>query len=74
MRALRGAAGCLWLDGVGFGVFVPLAIWSVSTDGTTVYGTGYNFFGPGNLEGSFAARADGGFEQTPVDVLQTPAS
>ncbi|HEV3398128.1 MAG TPA: LamG domain-containing protein, partial [Actinomycetes bacterium] len=36
------------------------AIWSLSTDGATVYGTGYNFYGPGNLEGSFAATADGG--------------
>ncbi|MGY2085163.1 LamG-like jellyroll fold domain-containing protein, partial [Blastococcus sp. SYSU DS0539] len=36
------------------------AVWSLSTDGTTVYGTGYNYFGPGNLEGSFAAAANGG--------------
>ena len=39
---------------------VNSAIWSVSTDGTAVYGTAYNFFGPGNFEGSFAAEADGG--------------
>ena len=37
------------------------AIWSLSArDGTTVYGTGYDFDGPGNLEGTFAATADGG--------------
>ncbi|MGY1606527.1 PKD domain-containing protein [Geodermatophilus sp. SYSU D00700] len=39
---------------------VNSAIWSLSTDGTNVYGTGYDFYGPGNLEGSFAAAADGG--------------
>ncbi|WP_236834275.1 PKD domain-containing protein, partial [Blastococcus sp. KM273129] len=39
---------------------VNSAIWSLSTDGTTVYGTGYDYYGPGNLEGSFAATADGG--------------
>jgi PKD repeat protein len=39
---------------------VNSAIYSLSTDGTTVYGTGYDFFGPGNVEGSFAAAADGG--------------
>ena len=36
------------------------AVYSLSTDGTAVYGTGYDYFGPGNFEGSFAARADGG--------------
>jgi len=39
---------------------VNAAIWSLSTDGTNVYGTGYDYYGPGNLEGTFAARADGG--------------
>jgi PKD repeat protein len=39
---------------------VNSAIWSLSTDGRTVFGTGYNFYGPGNLEGSFAAAAEGG--------------
>ena len=39
---------------------VNSAVYSLSTDGTAVYGTGYDYFGPGNLEGSFAARADGG--------------
>src|SRR3712207_9502275 len=39
---------------------VNSAIYSLSTDGTAVYGTGYDYFGPGNFEGSFAARADGG--------------
>ncbi|MGK5114685.1 PKD domain-containing protein [Geodermatophilus sp. CPCC 205506] len=36
------------------------AVWSLSTDGDAVYGTGYDFYGPGNLEGSFAADAVGG--------------
>ncbi|MGY2076495.1 PKD domain-containing protein [Blastococcus sp. SYSU DS0828] len=36
------------------------AVYSLSTDGTTVYGTAYDYHGPGNLEGSFAATADGG--------------
>jgi PKD repeat protein len=41
---------------------VNSAVWSLTTDatGTTVYGSGYDFYGPGNLEGSFAATADGG--------------
>jgi len=36
------------------------AVYSVTTDGPNVYGTGYDFGGPGNLEGSFVAKADGG--------------
>jgi PKD repeat protein len=36
------------------------AIWGLSTDGETVYGSGYDFGGPGNLEGTFAASANGG--------------
>jgi PKD repeat protein len=36
------------------------AVWGLSTDGTTVYGSAYDFSGPGNLEGTFAATADGG--------------
>jgi PKD repeat protein len=36
------------------------AVWSLSTDGTTVYGTAYDYYGPGDLEGSFAATANGG--------------
>jgi PKD repeat protein len=39
---------------------VNSAIFSLSTDGSTVYGTGYDFYGPGNLEGAFAADANGG--------------
>ena len=39
---------------------VNAAVNSLTTDGRTVYGTGYDFYGPGNLEGSFAATADGG--------------
>ncbi|SHN70779.1 FOG: PKD repeat, partial [Geodermatophilus obscurus] len=46
---------------------VNSAIWSLSTDGTNVYGTGYNYFGPGSLEGLFAASADGGAVQWFVD-------
>ncbi|GAB4082652.1 PKD domain-containing protein [Modestobacter muralis] len=33
------------------------AVYSLSTDGTNVYGTGYDYYGPGNLEGAFAADA-----------------
>ncbi|MDQ1660467.1 MAG: hypothetical protein QOJ68_447, partial [Blastococcus sp.] len=36
------------------------AVYSLSTDGSTVYGTGYDYYGPGNLEGAFEATADGG--------------
>ncbi|SHF73640.1 PKD domain-containing protein [Geodermatophilus nigrescens] len=36
------------------------AVYSLSTDGTTVYGTAYDYYGPGNLESAFAATADGG--------------
>ncbi|MCZ2858121.1 PKD domain-containing protein, partial [Blastococcus sp. VKM Ac-2987] len=36
------------------------AIWGLSTDGATVYGSAYDFRGTGNLEGTFAAAADGG--------------
>ncbi len=36
------------------------AVHSLSTDGTAVYGTAYDYYGPGNMEGSFAATADGG--------------
>ncbi len=39
---------------------VNSAIYSLSTDGSVVYGTGYNFYGPGNLEGGFAVDANGG--------------
>ncbi|WP_116449776.1 PKD domain-containing protein [Blastococcus litoris] len=36
------------------------AIYSLATDGTLVFGTGYDYYGPGNLEGSFSAVAVGG--------------
>ena len=36
------------------------AVYSLSTDGTTVYGTAYDYYGPGNLESAFAATAAGG--------------
>jgi PKD repeat protein len=39
---------------------VNSAIYSLSTDGDTVFGSGYDYYGPGNLEGNFAAEADGG--------------
>jgi hypothetical protein len=39
---------------------VNSAIFSLSTDGTTVYGSAYDYKGPGNLEGTFAATANGG--------------
>ncbi|RBY94249.1 radical SAM protein [Blastococcus sp. TBT05-19] len=39
---------------------VNSAVWSLSTDGATVYGTGYDYYGPGNLEGSFAVDAANG--------------
>jgi PKD repeat protein len=39
---------------------VNSAVQSLSTDGTYVYGTAYDFYGPGNLEGSFTVTPDGG--------------
>ena len=36
------------------------AIWGLSTNGNTVFGSAYDYNGPGNLEGTFAATADGG--------------
>ncbi len=39
---------------------VNSAVWSLSTDGTVVYGTGYDYYGPGNLEGSFAVDGSNG--------------
>jgi PKD repeat protein len=36
------------------------AILGLSTDGTNIYGNGYNFGGPGNLEGAFAADPNSG--------------
>lgn len=39
------------------------AIWSLTTDGDQVFGTGYDYYGPSSFEGSFAARADGGAPQ-----------
>jgi PKD repeat protein len=39
---------------------VNSAIYSLSTDGTTVYGSGYDYQGPGNVEGTWAATAAGG--------------
>jgi PKD repeat protein len=39
---------------------VNSAVYSLSSDGTNVYGTAYDYYGPGSLEGTFVARADGG--------------
>ncbi|KYH45864.1 hypothetical protein AZH51_09260 [Branchiibius sp. NY16-3462-2] len=36
------------------------AIYSLSTDGTNVYGTAYNYYGYGNLEGTFSADGNTG--------------
>jgi PKD repeat protein len=36
------------------------AVYSLSTTGSTVFGTAYDFYGPGNLEGSFEVTANGG--------------
>ncbi|MGY1727480.1 PKD domain-containing protein [Geodermatophilus sp. SYSU D01062] len=36
------------------------AIWSLSTDGRAVYGTGFDYYGPGNMESVFAASATDG--------------
>ena len=36
------------------------AVYSLYTDGSVVIGTGYDFYGPGNLEGSFTVAADTG--------------
>ncbi|SNR41381.1 PKD domain-containing protein [Blastococcus mobilis] len=40
---------------------------SLSADGATVYGTGYDYWGPGNIEGAFAADAAGGRLQWMAD-------
>ncbi|MGY1615769.1 PKD domain-containing protein [Geodermatophilus sp. SYSU D00691] len=39
---------------------VNSAVYSLSTSGDLVIGTAYDYFGPGNLEGSFVVKADGG--------------
>jgi PKD repeat protein len=39
---------------------VNSAVYSLTTDGTNVYGTAYDYYGPGNLEGSFVVKADTG--------------
>ena len=39
---------------------VNSAVYSLTTSGDLVIGTAYDFYGPGNLEGSFVAQADGG--------------
>ncbi len=39
---------------------VNSAVYSLSTSGDLVVGTAYDYYGPGNLEGSFVVEADGG--------------
>ena len=39
---------------------VNSAVYSLTAEGGTVYGTAYDYYGPGNMEGAFAAAADGG--------------
>ncbi|MGY1814260.1 PKD domain-containing protein [Blastococcus sp. SYSU D00820] len=39
---------------------VNSAVYSLSTSGDLVIGTAYDYYGPGNLEGSFVVKADGG--------------
>ncbi|NEK85474.1 PKD domain-containing protein [Blastococcus saxobsidens] len=39
---------------------VNSAVYSLSTSGDLVIGTAYDYYGPGNLEGSFVVEADGG--------------
>ncbi len=39
---------------------VNSAVHSLSTSGDLVIGTAYDYYGPGNLEGSFVVKADGG--------------
>ncbi|WP_051683829.1 PKD domain-containing protein [Blastococcus sp. URHD0036] len=39
---------------------VNSAVYSLTTYGDMVIGTAYDFYGPGNLEGSFVVKADGG--------------
>ncbi|WP_448625444.1 PKD domain-containing protein [Geodermatophilus sp. URMC 64] len=36
------------------------AVYSLTISGDLVIGTAYDYYGPGNLEGSFVAKADGG--------------
>jgi PKD repeat protein len=42
---------------------VNSAVFSLSTDGTSVYGTAFDYYGPGNIEGAFAVTAAGGVAQ-----------
>ena len=60
MDAVTGATRPFAINQLITNQGINSAIYSLSTDGTTVYGTAYDFYGPGNLEGSFAAKADGG--------------
>jgi len=39
---------------------VNSAVYSLTTDGSVVYGTAYDYYGPGNLEGTFAVDSAGG--------------
>jgi PKD repeat protein len=39
---------------------VNSAVYSLTLDGGTVYGTAYDYYGPGNMESAFSVQADGG--------------
>lgn len=63
MAALNTLTGDLlpWaVNGVARNGGVNASIYSLATDGTSVYGTGYVFGSGGNLEGAFSATWNGG--------------
>jgi hypothetical protein len=63
MAALNTATGALlpWaVNGLVRNGGINASIYSLTTDGTNVYGTGYVFGSGGNLEGAFSASWNGG--------------
>ncbi|WP_448621152.1 PKD domain-containing protein [Geodermatophilus sp. URMC 65] len=60
LDATTGATKTFALNGHLTNQGINSAVYSLSTDGTNVYGTAYDYFGPGDLEGTFAASANGG--------------
>ena len=60
LDGVTGATRPFALGGLLTNQGVNSGVWSLSTDGGTVYGSAYDFYGPGNLAGSFAVAADGG--------------
>ncbi|ROP42991.1 PKD domain-containing protein [Pseudokineococcus lusitanus] len=60
LDALSGAPRPWAVNGLLKNSGADAAIWSLTTDGDQVFGTGYDYYGPYDFEGSFAARADGG--------------